>query len=440
MKFIGLDIGTTSICGIVLDKSSSQILSVYTEPNNSNLQSKNDWEKIQDPEITKNIALNILSGILTEYPDIKGIGLTGQMHGILYVDNKGNAVSPLYTWQDGRGNIIFENNKTYAEYLSEIIGHKLATGYGLATHFHNLKNNLVPETAAHICTIADYISMQLSGNKSPLVDTTNAASLGCFNLQTLKFDSSAIKKAGINISLLPEIVPLNIPIGKYKGRIPVFPAIGDNQASVLGSVKEIKKSVSVSIGTSSQISFYSEELFDINKLDIRPFPFKGYLYVGAALCGGKSYELLRDFFSKTLKLFNQNPDIDMYDVMNSVDIDSFKNDFLLKVDPKFQGTRENPNHRAKIENITSDNFTPDNLIASFMYGMVYELFEFYKEFPQPIINNIKNIIGSGNAIHNNKLLQKILSKTFKKELIIASHKEEAARGAALICLYRDIYI
>lgn len=99
----------------------------------------------------------------SQYKDIKGIGITGQMHGIVYTDIQGNAVSPLYTWQDGRGNLNYRENQSYAAYLSDITGCPVATGYGLVTHFYNVQNRLVPTNATKLCTIMDYAVMKLSG-------------------------------------------------------------------------------------------------------------------------------------------------------------------------------------------------------------------------------------------------------------------------------------
>ena len=55
------------------------------------------------------------------YPDIERIGVTGQMHGILYLDGEGNAVSPLYTWQDARGDAPCEkkHRRTVVDCISE---------------------------------------------------------------------------------------------------------------------------------------------------------------------------------------------------------------------------------------------------------------------------------------------------------------------------------
>ena len=61
--------------------------------------------KAQDPEKIWRIVKGCIDVLLEEHGDPACIGITGKMHGMLYVDACGEAVSPLYTWQDGRGNL-----------------------------------------------------------------------------------------------------------------------------------------------------------------------------------------------------------------------------------------------------------------------------------------------------------------------------------------------
>lgn len=86
------------------------------------------------------IVLELIQELRIQYPDIKGIGLSGQMHGILYVDAEGLAVSPLYTWQDMRGSLLYKDGISYAAYLSGQTGFPLSTGFGLVTHYYNKVN------------------------------------------------------------------------------------------------------------------------------------------------------------------------------------------------------------------------------------------------------------------------------------------------------------
>ena len=94
MKAIGLDIGTTSICGILADIHSGAVKKSITLPNDSGLSSPDAWEKIQSPLRILETVHIILSKLMCD--GVVSIGVTGQMHGILYVDAEGNAVSPLY--------------------------------------------------------------------------------------------------------------------------------------------------------------------------------------------------------------------------------------------------------------------------------------------------------------------------------------------------------
>ena len=434
MHFIGIDIGTSSISSVAYDYEKKKIESVTLE-NDATLLSAATWEKIQSPHRIIEIVEKILEDYTSRYADIQGIGVTGQMHGILYVNAQGEAVSPLYTWQDGRANQFYRNDRTYATFLSEETGYDLATGFGLVTHYYNQVNGLVPDGAGQICTIMDYVVMKLTGRRTPLTDYSNGASLGFFDLERLSFDCDALKKVGIDASLLPELAGSSCCCGYFKGDIPVYPAIGDNQAAFLGSVRDRRKSLHITVGTSSQISVYSEKFLKIPTLDTRPFPGGGYMLVGAALCGGQAFVMLKDFFEKTLEKFIEKlpSKLDVYEVMTSLSYKDDSND-LPVVETLFDGTRFSPDKRGTIVNISLDNFTPDNLILGFLKGISRELYNFYTCLPDDIKNQKDIIIGSGNALKKNPLLCRAFKEQFNAGLFFSPYPEEAAFGACLSAL------
>jgi sedoheptulokinase len=427
MNFIGIDIGTSTISSVIYNSSSKET-DYATIVNNSLQQTSPDWEKIQDPVKITDIIEEILSGYMEKYSDIKGIGITGQMHGVLYIDDRGNAISPLYTWQDSRGNLIYKDNKTYAEFLTDATGYKLATGYGLVTHFYNKVNNLVPPGAKKICTIMDYAVMKLSGKKEPVTDYTNGAGLGFFDVGNLMFDISAIEKVGIDASIVPDTDNSGSCLGYYYN-IPVYPAIGDNQAAFIGSVEDKQSSVHITVGTSSQISVYTEKYIEIPELDTRPFPGGGYILVGAALCGGQAVSVLKDFFEKTLVMFGRER-ANIYDIMTSID---YKNNLqdIPTVKTFFNGTRKYPTERGSINNLSGNNFTPENLVIGFLKGVCRELYNFYNNLPEAIKKDKNNIIGSGNALKKNPLLRKAFEEQFELNIKFSHCGEEAAFGACM---------
>lgn len=429
MHFIGIDIGTSTVCGVVYNALTKQTTSV-TKANTAVRLSPHPWEKIQDARQIVKLAREVVDECRAKVSDIQGIGVTGQMHGIVYIDNEGNAVSPLYTWQDNRGNQPFADGVTCTGYLSARTGYRLATGFGLVTHFYNLRHNLVPETAVKVCTIMDYVVMKLTGRKTPLTDYTNAAGLGFFDLRQLRFDTAALRSVGIDPAILPEVAPSATPAGHYDA-IPVCSAIGDNQASFLGTVEEREHSVLVTVGTSSQVSVYTGRFVEVDTLDTRPFPGGGYILVGAALCGGRSLALLNAFFKDTLQLFGgaEISEEAIYRIMSALPYPSGTAD-LPEVKTLFDGTRFAPEERGHISNLSTTNLTPANLVAGFVRGMARELYDFYSAIPETIRRDKTHLTGSGNAIKKNPLLRQALEEQFSLPLRLTSTSEEAALGAA----------
>ena len=439
MNFLGIDIGTSSICGIVYNTVSKDIVSI-AKINNTDMLSCNVWEKVQDANAIVDIVLDLIQELRIQYPDIKGIGLSGQMHGILYVNAEGEAVSPLYTWQDMRGSLLYKDGMSYAAYLSKQTGFPLSTGFGLVTHYYNKVNSLVPQNAVKLCTIMDYTAMRLTGKCEPLVDCSNAASLGFFDKEKLAFDKEALWNVGIDNSILPEIGKAFSRVGHYEN-ISVYTAIGDNQASFLGSIRDIRHSIHITVGTSSQISVYSDDYVNVPLLDTRPLPGGGYILVGAALCGGCSFSLLKKFFSETIKLYTgeEMDDTDLYKIMVSVPYKEVQEDDI-RVETLFGGTRSHPEKRGKIMNISCLIWHPENLIRGFLEGMSQELYDFYQLLPNSIRERKTILVGSGNGIKRNPLLCQILEERFKCHLQVSACREEAALGACICGMVGNGYI
>jgi len=431
MKVLGIDIGTTSICCVVFDCKEGRSYS-YTQPGNAQLKSAHTWEKVQDVSIISGKVLSMVESLLTEYPDIEAIGLTGQMHGILYLDSNGETLSPLYTWQDQRGELPFGDGISFSEKLSSLTGCKMSSGYGLTTHFYNLKNDLVPSGAVKLCTVMDFIALLLSGGKTPVTDASNAASLGLFDKKNLRFDSEALAKAGIDASILPDLVPSSTIVGKYQGRIPIVAAIGDNQASYLGSVAMPEKTIHITVGTSSQISVHTDKFIEVPGIDTRPLPSGGYIMVGAALCGGATLAVLNDFFCDTVKLCTgkEMSSNEVYKTMTSIAGISSNPEEIL-VDTSFNGSRNEPSKRGSITNITSDNLSAGSLVRGFVRGIGTELFDFFDVFPESVKIDKNNIIGSGNALRMNPLLRETIKGIFGLNLKMSEYQEEASMGACI---------
>ena len=426
MKRIGIDIGTTTICGAVVDVENKSFIESVTRPNGTFIETENPWEKIQNPKEIIKTAKAIVDELIDRHPDTVSIGVSGQMHGIVYVDCEGQPVSNLYIWQDGRGELKYDNDKSYASYIKDVTGYKVATGFGLVTHFYNMKNSLVPESARKLCTIHDLFAMTLCGRNTPVMHTSDAASLGLFDLEKLGFDKAAIGALGIDTDVLPEVERDFKFIGEYRS-IPVCTAIGDNQASFLGSLSHEDDSLLVNVGTGSQISLMCDGYRKTEgAVELRPLFGNKYLLVGSSLSGGRAYAMLESFFREVANMTGAGVD-SMYKYMDSL-AKECDEECTLCVSTLFDGTREDPSKRGSITNIGISNFTPFQMMLGFCRGISHELFEMYSQMNVPMKNKI---IGSGNGIRKNDLLRKAVLSDFGLMPEIPHYKEEASCGAAI---------
>ncbi len=435
MNAIGMDIGTTTICAIVVDTQTGAVQKTVTTPNDCPIISTKRYERLQNPEKILEKVRGLVETLVKDYAPIACIGVTGQMHGVVYLDETGKALSPFYTWQDESALEPYTDEKTYAAYLASLTEYPMSAGFGLATVFVHTINKTVPENAANICTIHDYVAMHLAGEKLPIMHASNAASFGLFDSNTRRFDISAIQKAGIRPTLLPKIGTDRTVLGFFHN-IPVCIAIGDNQASYIGTVRDREHSVLVNIGTGSQVSFsLGKEPVDLpESLECRPCTDECSIAVGSALCGGRAFAALEKFFREVTETVTDAPCGNAYAGIDTLlaSLDSF--DTTLGMSTLFCGSRNAPDKRGSVTNLSLENFSPRDFVLATLHGIAGELYDMYRCAMEKNQAEHKVLVGSGNGLRKNKALQKVLETTFGMPLSIPAHQEEAAYGAVLYAM------
>lgn len=431
MISIGLDIGTTSI-SLVAYRDDHTVLDAATLPNQTFLPCTPPWERLQDPALILARATAGVQTMVQKFPEAACIGVTGQMHGILYLDAAGGPCSPLYTWQDGRGDLPMPSGGSYAAHLSARTGHPMSTGFGLTTHYYNVLNHLVPPQAVTFCTIHDYVAMVLAGLPRPLVDPSDAASLGLYRISDNAFDLSAMETAGMDPTILPDVGTGFLPGAGPLGRR-VAVAIGDNQASFLGSANGDTRQALINLGTGGQFSAYTDQARQVSGLELRPFPGGGFLLVGSSLCGGKAYALLEQFFRQCAEMITGQVQAPCYDAMARMLEANEMPDNCPQVATTFNGTRQDPALCGSFLRVTSENLTPLHWTYGVMGGMVEELYQMYQAY-RSVCPAPEGLVGSGNSLRKNRRLQQIAQARFDLPFAPSPNREEAACGAALYAL------
>lgn len=430
MYAAGIDIGTTTISILLLDPDKKTLIGRRTMEHNSFCEGDAADSRLQDPEQIWSITRGALRELFAEYgkPDV--IGLTGQMHGMLYVNAAGEAVSPLYTWEDGSGNRLLKNGQTCAELLKEQVG-TAASGYGLTTHYYLQQTGRIPREAVKMTTISDYIAMKLTGNREPVIAADMAASWGCFDLERGTFSLDRLRAVGADVSYLPPVCASHCVIGRTAEGIPVVCSMGDNQASVAGTLQDLQDTLVLNIGTGSQVSMLTSAYLDCGTsgIELRPFPPENYLMVGAGLCGGRAYAMLEQFYREASGV----PSGQMYDQMlrqGEQFLEKYGRDRAWRIFTTFSGTRTNPEACGRMEGIRVENFHPGAMTVGMIAGILEELYGYYERMCQISGQRAKRMAGSGNGLRRNALMQQLAEEIFGMPLQMAAFQEEAACGAA----------
>ena len=437
MRAMGVDIGTTTVSGVVIDGQTGRALMRLTWPGEAWLPGEKH-ERLQDAGRVCERALAMAAQLFEACAPVDAVGLTGQMHGVVYIDALGRAVSPLYTWQDGRAGLISRGGQSYSQALSAACGYAVPEGYGLATHYYNQAHGLVPGEAAYMVTIADYAAMRMTGQTLPVLSASNAASLGAFCLESGDFDRAALARAGLDTRLLGEVsarprVLGTTARGGLPGGVPVAVAIGDNQASFIGSVRDAQDSALVNVGTGSQVSLLAARPVSCPDCETRPLDEGAFLLVSSSLCGGRAYALLEKL-AREIAVAAGAPDRPLYDLLERFALKGLEADDPIRVSPLFCGKRSNPALRASVTGIGERNFTAAHLAAGMLRGIVEELYQPYLNMCALSGRRARQLVGSGNAVRKNAALRRAFESAFEMKLRVPACEEEAACGAALNAL------
>lgn len=421
---VGIDIGTTTISASAVDTAGHAQVETWNFLNGGRIPSGDESIREQDPEYIYDKIVKLIDSIMHKYGSVSVIGIAGQMHGIVYTDAEGRALSPLITWQDRRSEKPTASGKSYADELSGMCNERISGGFGFATHYMMTKTGTLPAGAVYMMSVMDYLLMRLCALTEPVTHASVAASFGLFDVVGGNYSYDRISAAGLDNIRLPKVVNERI-CGNYRG-VPVAVAIGDNQAGVFGALAREEGGILLNYGTGSQINAVTDRPEKIEGLELRPYLFGKFLQNGSALCGGRAYALLESFFGSYTEACGIGRS-SQYEIMNKLAVLTVDDCDCPKVDTRFCGSRECPEARGSISGISEENFTPGKLIVGVLRGMADELADMAKKLPET--NGL--LVASGNAVRKNPTFRRIIADRFGKKLFIPVSDEETAFGTAL---------
>lgn len=270
---IGIDIGTSGTKTAVYSESGEKITSHTAEY--PMYQPQNGWAE-QEPADWWNATLAGISAVMAKSglkpDDIGGIGLSGQMHGLVMLDGDGNVLRRSIIWCDQRTVEECAEIETLVggrKRLVEITANPALTGFTASKIMWVKKHEPeIYDKCRHILLPKDYIRYMLTGEFA--TEVSDASGMQLLDVPKRCWSREVCDALGIDMSLLakvyesPEVTGIVRPeVAEAVGigrRVPVVGGAGDNAASAVGTGTVREGRAFVTIGTSGVVFAHSDKV------------------------------------------------------------------------------------------------------------------------------------------------------------------------------------
>jgi len=256
--YLGLDLGTSGVKALLIDGnqriigSANGALEVSRPHSGWSEQNPEDWIKASETAIA-----GLKASHATELAAVKGIGLSGQMHGATLVDAAGAVLRPCILWNDTRS--YAEAAKLDADpRFRKLTGNIVFPGFTAPKLAWVAKHE--PEIFAKVAKVLlpkDYLRLWLTGEY--ISEMSDAAGTSWLDTGARKWSAELLDATGLNESHMPSLVEGTEQAGKLRGELAsawgmsdvvVAGGAGDNAASACGMGTVSEGAAFVSLGTS----------------------------------------------------------------------------------------------------------------------------------------------------------------------------------------------
>lgn len=444
---IGIDIGTSATKTVLFDEKGTVITSASREY--PLYQPKNGWAE-QNPKDWKNAVLFTLKEVITtsgvKGEDVKGIGLSGQMHGLVMLDEEGEVIRPSIIWCDQRTGEEVKDMEYFIgrERLIEITANPPLTGWTAAKILWVKKNE--PENykrCRHILLPKDYIRYVLTGEFA--TEVSDASGMQLLDVPNRCWSHEVLEKLDIKKELLAkvyescEITGYVLPeIGKMTGltrKTAVVGGAGDNAAAAIGTGIVKDGTAFTTIGTSGVVYAHSSKVVIDPKGRVHTccsaVPGEWHV-MGVTQGAGLSLKWFKDNFCKDYIMEAKEQEVDVYDLINKDvaerEIGSNKLIYL----PYLMGERTphlDPDSRGVFFGLSAIHTKPD-LIRSIMEGVSFSLNDCNRILREMGIH-VEQMMACGGG-GRSPVWRQMLADMYQCPVKTVTQEEGPALGAAIL--------
>ncbi|WP_053119878.1 xylulokinase [Pseudomonas sp. P1.31] len=436
--FLGIDCGTQGSKAIILDAASGQVLG-QGAANHTMISGANGRREQHTDQWLEAFALATRRALLAANVDgqsIDGIGVSGQQHGLVLLDDQGQVLRPAKLWCDTETSA---ENDRLLKHLGgekgslERLGVVIAPGYTVSKLLWTKEQH--PDVFARIARILlphDYLNFWLTGRACS--EYGDASGTGYFNVRTRQWDLQLLRdidSSGRLQAALPELIDAHQAVGTILPSIAehlgINPAAlvasggGDNMMGAIGTGNIQPGAITMSLGSSGTVYAYSDVPKVSPDASVATFCSSsgGWLPLICTMNLTNATGAIRELFDVDLERFN--------DLVAQAPIGADGVSML----PFLNGERVPalPHATGSLHGLTMDNLTQANLCRAAVEGTTLGLRYGLDLLRQ---NSLQSrsicLIGGGSK---SAVWRQIVADIMNTPVICTEHSEAAALGAAI---------
>ena len=444
---LGIDVGTSGTKVLILDEGGAVVANVTEEYPLStprplwSEQNPDDWWAATTTGVRRALTSARLSGA-----DIGGVGLSGQMHGMVMLDRDARPLRPAILWNDQRTGPQCQwiTERVGFGRLLDLTANAVLPGFTAPKIVWTRENEpSVYERAAKILLPKDYVRYRLTGEYASEVSDASGTSL--FDVRRREWSDEMLTALDIPRDWLPDVFESPVVSGQIsqaaaqatglRPGIPVVGGGGDQAAGAVGSGIVEPGLVSVTVGTSGVVFAHLDEFALEPQGRLHAFchavPGKWHV-MGVTLSAGGSLRWLRDALGQDETAVARLMGVDPYELLTAEAAHAPAGSEGLLFLPYLSGERTpypDPHAKGVFVGLTLRHGKP-HLTRAVLEGVAFSLRDCL-ELVRNLGLAVQQVRASGGGARS-PLWRQIQADVFGAELVTINVAEGAAYGAALL--------
>ncbi len=375
---------------------------------------------------------------------IAGIVLCSEMHGFALVDETGEPATEYIGWLDERSAHPAGGSTPYSDLSPSMVeefkittGMRPRPGFAILNLIHLARSRSLPN-GLRVLSLPCWLSRS-SGDSRQKVHSSMLAGMGFYDIHSRSQSAvmqSMLQELGGPHIRLNDLGNENEISGYWHHageKVPIYTGVGDHQCALLGAGNRPNESISLNLGTGSQVSVVASHACD-PELETRPFFGPDQLKTITHIPGGRALAEYVGFLEEVTLSGEGANQADYWAMLAEMDEDQLKQASLTFDLAILRGARGFAGGGA-IGTIGAGELTLDNYLRSLLNSFIQQYVEVVEQFDHA--REIERCILSGGVARNLPHLAAIVRNRVRREVLPATPVDESLLGLRSIALMAD---